>query len=195
MALKIPHLSLRRDGDPRKILVGLQGYRGFPGGFKAYRQVFPTVELSWWHRLPDERTLGRLEALAPPGFLFSALGHKHLTFRPSGEERRTLRRFLRRFQRFGERRGAVRLLVPQGVEEGAMALWLDLLEAVLEELGPFPLFFQAPEPLRPLLKARGHLLVNEEGPLLYLLDPPGLPEGEGFAYFSSSQALAQALHS
>jgi len=159
MALKIPHLSLRRDGDPSKILVGLQGYRGFPGGFKAYRQVFPTVELSWWHRLPDERTLGRLEALAPPGFLFSALGHKHLSFRPSGEERRTLRRFLRRFRRFGE------------------------------------IFFQAPEPWSPLLKARGHLLVNEEGPLLYLLDPPGLPEGEGFAYFSSSQALAQALHS
>ncbi len=195
MALKIPHPGFRRDGDPGNIRVGLQGYRGFPGGFKAYRQVFPTVELSWWHRLPDEKTLSRLRALAPEGFRFSAWGHKHLTYRASGEERRTLRRFLRRFRRFGEKRGAIRLSLPEGVELEALTSWLSLLEEVMAEVGPTPLFFQAPEALKPLLKARGHLLVNEEGPLLYLLDPPKLPEGEGFAYFSSLQALAQALHS
>ncbi|WP_232822456.1 DUF72 domain-containing protein [Thermus sediminis] len=177
------------------IQVGLQGYWGYPGGFKAYRQAFPTVELSWWHRLPDEKTLSRLRALAPEGFLFSAYGHKHLTYRPSGEERHTLRRFLRRFKRLGEKRGAVRLLVPQGVEEGAFSSWLDLLEEVVAEIGPTPLFFQAPEALRPLLRERGYALVNGAGPFLYLLDPPRLGEGKGFAYFSSSQALAQALHS
>lgn len=176
--------------------VGLQGYRGFPGGFKAYRHAFPTVELSWWHRLPDPRTLSRLRALAPEGFLFSAMGHKHLTFRPTGEERRVLRRFLRRFRLLGDRGGAVRLWVPEGVEREDFAPWLSLLEAVQEEVGPVPLFFQAPPALWPLLRERGLPLVNEEsGPLLYLLDPPRLPEGEGFAYFSSSQALASALHS
>lgn len=175
--------------------VGLQGYRGFPGGFKAYRHAFPTVELSWWHRLPDPRALSRLRALAPEGFRFSVMGHKHLAFRPTGEERRVLRRFLRRFRLLGEKGGAVRLWVPEGVEREAFTLWLPLLEAVREEVGPVPLFFQAPPALRPLLQERGLALVNEEGRLLYLLDPPRLPEGEGFAYFSSSQALASALHS
>jgi len=190
-----PHAGPSQHGGPGNIKVGIQGYRGFPGGFKAYRQAFPTVELSWWHRLPQEKTLSRLRALAPEGFFFSVHGHKHLTYRPSGEERRTLRRLFRRFRRFGEKRGAIRLSVPEGVEPEAFASWLSLLEEVRKEMDPGPLFFQAPEALKPLLRARGHALVNEEGPLLYLLDPPRLPEGEGFAYFSSSQALAQALHS
>jgi uncharacterized protein YecE (DUF72 family) len=180
---------------PGKIKVGLQGYRGFPGGFKAYRERFATVELPWWHRVPDPGTLSRLRALAPEGFRFSVMGHKHLTYRPTGEERRTLRRLLRRFRLFGENRGAVRLLVPESVEEAGFVPWLGLLEEVMGEVGPVPLFFQAPEALRPFLRERGYALVNEEGPLLYLLDPPSLKEGEGFAYFSSSQALAQALHS
>jgi len=195
MALTPPHAGLGQQGGPDKIRVGLQGYRGFPGGFKAYRQVFSTVELPWWHRLPDEKTLSRLRALAPERFLFSVHGHKHLTYRPSGEERRTLRRLFRRFRRFGEKRGAIRLSLPEGVEPEALSSWLSLLEEVMAEVGPTPLFFQAPEALKPLLRARGHLLVNEEGPLVYLLDPPRLPEGKGFAYFSSLQALAQALHS
>ena len=96
-----------------EILVGLRGYRGFPGGFKAYRKAFPTVELSWWHRVGDVGTISRLRALAPEGFRFSAVGHKHLTFRPTGEERRVLRRLLRRFRLFGPKAGALRLLLPE----------------------------------------------------------------------------------
>ncbi len=191
------------------VLEGLRGYRGYPGGFKAYRKAFPTVELSWWHRVPDARTIARLRALAPEGFRFSVYGHKHLTFRPSGEERRTLRRFLRRFRLFGSKRGAVRLRVPEGVEAEAFRAWLDLLEGVLAEVGPVPLAFQAPKPLHPLLRERGHVLVNEPGgPFLYLVDPEAPPgEGVGFLYrtppeglgeaqtASSSQGAPSALHS
>lgn len=191
------------------VLEGLKGYRGYPGGFKAYRKAFPTVELSWWHRVPDARTIGRLRALAPEGFRFSVYGHKHLTFRPSGEERRTLRRFLRRFRLFGSKRGAVRLLVPEGVEPEAFRAWLDLLEGVLAEVGPVSLAFQAPKPLHPLLRERGYALVNEPGgPFLYLVDPEEpFGEGVGFLYrrppeglapspgTSSSQGAPSALHS
>ncbi|MGC8876679.1 DUF72 domain-containing protein [Thermus sp.] len=178
------------------ILEGLRGYRGFPGGFKAYRKAFPTVELSWWHRVGDLRTISRLRALAPEGFRFSVMGHKHLAFRPTGEERRTLRRFLRRFRRFGDKAGAVRLMVPE-VEPEAFARWLDLLSGVLEEVGPVPLAFQAPRPLHPLIRARGHALVNEGGgPFLYLVDPEEVPEGEGYLYRSHpSQEGPSALHS
>ncbi|SDE77511.1 Protein of unknown function DUF72 [Thermus arciformis] len=176
--------------------MGLKGYRGFPGGFKAYRKAFPTVELSWWHRVGDLRTISRLRALAPEGFRFSVVGHKHLTFCPTGEERRTLRRFLRRFRRFGDKAGAVRLLVPEVAPE-AFAAWLDLLEEVLKEVGPVPLAFQAPGDLKPLLRSRGHVLVNEGGgPFLYLVDPAEVPEGEGYLYRSHpSQEEASALHS
>ncbi|AFV75468.1 hypothetical protein Theos_0393 [Thermus oshimai JL-2] len=168
------------------VLVGLKGYRGYPGGFRAYRKAFPTVELSWWHRAADPKTIARLRALAPPGFRFSVFGHKHLTFRPSGEERRVLRRFLRRFRAFGEKRGAVRLLVPE-VDLEAFGAWLDLLEEVEGELGRLPIAFQAPEALRGPIRKRGYALVNEEGgPFLYLLDPERVPEeGEGFAYFTN----------
>ncbi|GAB5603046.1 DUF72 domain-containing protein [Thermus sp. FJN-A] len=165
------------------IREGLRGYRGYPGGFRAYRLAFPTVELSWWHRVGDPRTISRLLALAPEGFRFSVMGHKHLTFRPSGEERRVLRRFLRRFRLFGPKAGAVRLYVPEGVEPEAFARWLDLLAEVLEEVGPVPLAFQAGEALRPLIRERGHALVNEEGSFLYLVDPEAVPEaGEGYLY-------------
>lgn len=191
------------------VLKGLRGYRGYPGGFKAYRKAFPTVELSWWHRVPDTRTISRLRALAPEGFRFSVYGHKHLTFHPSGEERRTLRRFLRRFRLFGGKGGAVRLLVPEGVDLEALRAWLDLLEEVLAEVGPVPLAFQAPAPLRPLLRERGYALVNEPGgPFLYLVDlEEPLGEGVGFLYqtppeglaglqtASSSQGAPSALHS
>ncbi|GAA5336314.1 MULTISPECIES: DUF72 domain-containing protein [Thermus] len=179
------------------LLKGLKGYKGYPGGFKAYRRAFPTVELSWWHRVGDPRTIGRLRALAPPGFRFSVFGHKHLAFRPSGEERRVLRRFLRRFRLFGDKRGAVRLWVPEEVPPERFRDWLDLLEEVERELGPTPLAFQAPEPLRPLLRERGRVVVNEPGgTFLYLVDPEGpLPEGEGYLYVSPSQPGPSALHS
>ncbi|WP_105316855.1 DUF72 domain-containing protein [Thermus tenuipuniceus] len=184
------------------ILEGLKGYRGYPGGFKAYAKAFPTVELSWWHRVGDRKTISRLRALAPEGFRFSVCGHKHLTFKPSGEERRTLRRFLRRFRLFGDKRGAVQLLVPAGVEPTQLAHWLDLLEEVQKEVGPFPLAFQAEEALHPLLQMRGYALVNQlEGPFLYLVDPGArlgeIPqEGEGYLYVSlgSSQAAPSVLH-
>ncbi len=168
------------------VLVGLTGYRGYPGGFKAYRKAFPTVELSWWHRAGDPKTIARLRALAPEGFRFSVFGHKHLAFRPSGEERRILRRFLRRFRAFGEKRGAVRLLVPE-VDLEAFGAWLDLLEEVQKEIGPTPIAFQAPPALREAIRARGYALVNEGGgPFLYLLDPEKVPqEGTGFAYFTN----------
>ncbi|TBH21161.1 DUF72 domain-containing protein [Thermus thermamylovorans] len=168
------------------LLQGLRGYRGYPGGFRAYRQAFPTVELSWWHRVGDPRTIGRLRALAPEGFRFSVHGHRHLTFLPSGEERRVLRRFLRRFRLFGPKAGAVRLQVPEGVDPGALALWLDLLEGILEEVGPVALAFQAEAALKPLLRERGYALVNEAGgPFLYLVDPEEVREaGEGYLYRS-----------
>ncbi|AEV15412.1 MAG: DUF72 domain-containing protein [Thermus sp.] len=180
------------------LLEGLRGYRGYPGGFRAYRRAFPTVELSWWHRVGDPRTIGRLKALAPTGFRFSVHGHKHLSYRPSGEERRVLRRFLRRFRLFGPKAGAVRLEVPEGVEPEAFASWLDLLEEVLKEVGPVALAFQVAEALKPLVRGRGYALVNEAGgPFLYLVDPEGpLPEGEGYLYRRHpSQAAPSALHS
>lgn len=181
------------------ILEGLKGYRGYPGGFRAYAQAFPTVELSWWHRVGDKRTISRLRSLAPAGFRFSVFGHKHFSFQPSGEERRTLRRFLRRFGLFGEKRGAVRIAVPEGLDPTQLARWLDLLEEVLKEVGPVPLAFQAEEALHPPLKERGYALVNQTGgPFLYLVDPEEIPrEGEGYLYRSptSSQAAPSALHS
>ncbi|VCU54458.1 hypothetical protein TTHN1_02275 [Thermus thermophilus] len=168
------------------LLKGLRGYRNFPGGFKAYRKAFPTVELSWWHRVGDVGTISRLRALAPPGFRFSVYGHKHLTFRPSGEERRTLRRFLRRFRLFGDKRGAVRLWVPSLPPEGLKA-WLDLLDALQDELGRFPIALDLPQDLAPLALERGYGVVNRlESPFLYLVDPAEVPEeGEGFLYFTS----------
>jgi len=181
------------------ILEGLKGYRGYPGGFKAYAKAFPTVELSWWHRVGDKRTISRLKALAPAGFRFSVFGHKHFSFQPSGEERRTLRRFLRRFGLFGEKKGAVRIAVPQGVTPTQLVHWLDLLEEVLKEMGPVPLAFQAEEALHPLLRERGYALVNRTGgPFLYLVDPEEVPkEGAGYLYRSPtpSQAVPSALHS
>ncbi|MFN3178967.1 MAG: DUF72 domain-containing protein [Thermus sp.] len=181
------------------ILEGLKGYRGYPGGFKAYAKDFPTVELSWWHRVGDRRTISRLRALSPAGFRFSVFGHKHFSFQPSGEERRTLRRFLRRFRLFGEKRGAVRIAVPPSVDPTQLARWLDLLEEVLKEVGPVPLAFQAEEALHPLLRERGYALVNQAGgPFLYLVDPGEIPgEGEGYLYRSPtpSQAAPSALHS
>ena len=173
-----------------EILVGLRGYRGFPGGFKAYRKAFPTVELSWWHRVGDVGTISRIRALAPEGFRFSAVGHKHLTFRPTGEERRVLRRLLRRFRLFGPKAGALRLLLPEDLSPEALEAWLPLLEAVQNELGPVPIAFQAPAPLKPLLLERGLAVVNaEEGPFLYLLDPERLPPGKGYAYFAPERVF------
>ncbi len=181
------------------ILEGLKGYRGYPGGFRAYAQAFPTVELSWWHRVGDRRTISRLRSLAPAGFRFSVFGHKHFSFQPSGEERRTLRRFLRRFGLFGEKRGAVRIAVPQGLEPTQLARWLDLLEEVLKEVGPVSLAFQAEEALHPLLRERGYALVNQRGgPFLYLVDPEEVPrEGEGYLYRgpAASQAAPSGLDS
>lgn len=78
----------------------------------------------------------------------------------------------------------MRLLVPEGVE--TLEAWLGLLEAVEEEVGRVPLAFQAQGRAKDLLKERGYALVNEAGgPLLYLLDPAEVPEGEGFAYFTA----------
>ncbi|MDM7324528.1 MAG: DUF72 domain-containing protein [Thermus sp.] len=180
------------------IREGLRGYRGYPGGFKAYVRAYSTVELSWWHRVGEKTTISRLKALAPEGFRFSVHGHKHLTFQPGGEERRTLRRFLRRFELFGKKRGAVRLEVPQGVEPPQLAKWLDLLQGLMEEVGPVAIAFQAEKALHSPIKDRGFALVNQvEGPFLYLVDPEEVPqEGEGYLYWSptSSQAGPSRLH-
>lgn len=176
------------------ILEGLKGYRGYPGGFKAYRKRYPTVELSWWHRVPDWATLSRLRRLAPRGFRFSVYGHKHFAFRPTGEERRTLRRFFRRFKALGEKRGAVRIPLPElGPED--LEAWLGLLEEVLEELGGragFAIAFEAPPALKAPLRERGYALVNEAGgPFFYLVDPEGVPaQGEGFVYRAPFPSLA-----
>uniref|UniRef100_A0A7C5VG60 DUF72 domain-containing protein n=1 Tax=Thermus caliditerrae TaxID=1330700 RepID=A0A7C5VG60_9DEIN len=175
------------------LLHGLRGYRGYPGGFRAYRNAFPTVELSWWHRVGDKRTISRLRSLAPEGFRFSVYGHKHLTFLPSGKERRRLRRFLRRFRLFGPKAGAVRLKVPQDVAPEGFARWLDLLEEVLAEVGPVPLAFEGEVPLKPLLRERGYALVNEAGgPFLYLVDPVEVPqEGEGYLYRTAPKGASE----
>ncbi|MGQ9736005.1 MAG: DUF72 domain-containing protein [Thermaceae bacterium] len=181
------------------ILVGLwtpegsrQAYRLFPTPhpLRRYARVFPTVELSWWHRLPDFRTIARLRSETPKGFRFSAWGHKHLSFRPTGEERRLLRRLLRRFNAFGEQRGALRIHVPPLSEEG-FSLWLDLLEEMAQEKRP-AVALEVPLHLEPLALARGFSLVNKGGPFYYLLDPKELPRGNGFAYFSDLEGALLA---
>jgi len=181
------------------ILVGLQArprqaYRLFPtpAPLSRYAQVFPTVELFWWHRLPDPRTLARLKSQVPPGFRFSAYGHKHLTFARSGRERRTLRRLLRRFRALGEKRGALRILVPP-LEEEALAGWLELLEEVWREQGRPRLALEVLPGLEGPVLERGFAVVNRGGPFHYLLDPKALPPGEGFAYFSRLEEALGAL--
>jgi len=181
------------------ILVGLkarprQAYRLFPTPFplRRYAQVFPTIELFWWHRLPDLETIGRLKNQVPPGFRFSAYGHKHLTFQPQGQERRTLRRIFRRFRALGEKQGALRISLPP-LEKEALLAWLELLEEVWQEQKRPRLALELPQGLEELALERGFAVVNGEGPFYYLLDPGALPEGEGFAYFSELKKARGAL--
>lgn len=181
------------------ILVGLkarphQAYRLFPTPFplRRYAQVFPTIELFWWHRLPDPRTIQRLRSQVFPAFRFSAYGHKHLTFLTSGQERRILRRLLRRFRGFGEQRGALRLEVPP-LEEETFALWLRLLAEVWQEEGRPQIALSVPQGLKELVLEHAFSVVNGGGPFHYLLDPGELPSGEGFAYFTGLEEALGAL--
>lgn len=181
------------------ILVGLkarphQAYRLFPTPFplRRYAQVFPTIELFWWHHLPDLRTIQRLRSQVPSAFRFSAYGHKHLTFQTSGQERRSLRRLLRRFRAFGEQKGALRLEVPL-LEEEIFVPWLGLLEEVWQEEGRPQIALLVPQGLKELVLERGFSVVNGGGPFHYLLDPGELPPGEGFAYFTGLEEALGAL--
>ncbi len=168
-------------------------YEGLPYArrFARYAALFDTVELpSTRNRVPSWRTVSRWRARAPEGFRYSFLAPKHLRYTPSGTERRALRRFLRRHRALGAARGAVRFQLPEDLDPEAFAAWLQLLA----EIGiPGEYAFETPRAdlARRALEA-GHAVVNHpEGPFLYLIDPPRLPEARGYAYFSR---LEDALH-
>jgi len=169
--------------------VGLVGYREhFPklppsARFRHYAALFPTVELpSTRERIPAPELVARWARQAPPGFTYSFQSPKHLQYRPTSDERRTLRKFLRRHRQLGEHRGGVRFLLPETLDPEAFREWLLLLK----ELGfPGDYAFDGPPELEALALAAGHAAVRlGEGRFRYLVDPPALPKDlSGYAYF------------
>ncbi len=168
--------------------IGTVGYKQlFPelppsARFRRYAELFATVELPQTHRrVPDKALVYRWRKRAPTGFRYSFQAPRHLAYRPGGDERRALRRFLRRHRLLGEARGGVRFCLPEGLDPGAFAEWL----AMLAELGlPGDYAFQGAAALEELALAAGHAAVNlAAGRFYYLVDPPALPAGRGYAYF------------
>ncbi len=151
--------------------------------FRRYAKLFDSVELpQTYNRIPDKELVRRWVLRAPPGFVYSFRGPKHLHYRPSADERRTLRKFLRRYRLLGERRGGVRFTLPQDADPKAFSEWL----AMLAELGlPGDYAFEGPPDLVELAQQTGYAAVGHEGgKFLYLIDPPAIPpKATGYAYF------------
>ena len=167
--------------------VGTIGYKHlFPelppsARFRRYAELFSTVELpQTYNRIPPKEVVLRWRQKAPSGFTYSFVAPKYLSYRPSGKERRTLRKFLRRHRLLGDRRGGVRFLVPEGTDLEGFREWLSLL-AELEIPGDYA--FEAKGPLAEAALQAGFSVVNGEGPFLYLIDPKEPALGEGYAYF------------
>ncbi len=169
--------------------VGTIGYKHlFPdlppsARFRRYAELFDTVELpGTYHRVPDKGQVYRLRKRAPAGFRYSFQAPRYLTYRPGGKERRALRRFLRRHRLLGSARGGVRFQLPQDLDKAAFAEWLSML-AELDLPGEYA--FEGTAGLEELALEAGHAAVNlATGPFYYLVDPPRLPDGSGYAYFS-----------
>jgi len=169
--------------------VGTIGYKShFPevppsARFAHYAERFSTVELPQTrNRIPEKAVVLRWARRAPEGFVYSFQAPKYLSYRPSGDERRTLRKFLRRHRLLGAHRGGVRFLLPEDLDPEAFREWLAMLNA----LGlPGDYAFEGRPELEALALEAGHAAVNlGEGPFLYLVDPPAIPkEAEGYAYF------------
>jgi len=169
--------------------IGTIGYKElFPelppsARFRRYAALFNSVELpQTFRRIPEKAVVLRWARRAPEGFVYSFQAPKYLTYRPSGDERRTLRKFLRRHRLLGEHRGGVRFRLPFDLDPEAFREWLAMLEA----LGlPGDYAFEGRPELEALALEAGHAAVNlGEGPFRYLVDPPALPQGsKGYAYF------------
>ncbi len=169
--------------------IGLIGYQGrFPelppsARFHRYAELFTTVELPQTkNRIPEKEVVLRWARRAPEGFLYSFQAPKYLTYRPGGDERRTLRKFLRRHRLLGPRRGGVRFSLPEDLDSTAFKEWLSML-AELELPGAYA--FEGAPQLEALALEAGHAAVRlKEGPFLYLIDPEDPPQkARGFAYF------------
>ena len=169
--------------------IGLIGYKHrFPelppsARFRRYAELFSTVELPQTrNRIPEKEVVLRWARRAPEGFVYSFQAPKYLTYRPGGEERRTLRKFLRRFSLLGRHRGGVRFSLPEDLDPAAFGEWL----AMLEGLGlPGDYAFEGPRALEERALAAGHAAVRlAQGPFLYLVEPENPPlEAPGYAYF------------
>jgi len=169
--------------------IGLVGYKGlFPelppsARFRQYAELFSTVELPQTrNRIPEKELVLRWARRAPEGFVYSFQAPKYLTYRPSGDERRTLRKFLRRHRLLGPHRGGVRFSLPADLEPAAFQEWLSML-AELELPGEYA--FEGLPELETLALEAGHAAVHlQEGPFLYLIEPEDPPlEARGYAYF------------
>ncbi len=175
------------------MIVGTLGYPGEYRRFAHYSERFRSVEIaSTYHKVPSWRTISRWRARAPEGFTYSLLSPRFLGFTVNGEERRSLRRFLRRVRALGRHRGAVRFLLPEGLAELAFRAWLELLASL--NLPVACAFDTYSLELAEAALSAGHAVVNRpESPFLYLLDPnPPLPQGSGYAYFSSLSRATSA---
>ncbi len=150
---------------------------------RRYFALFNSIELVQTHRrVPDGDVVGRWRAYAPAGFVYSWVAPRHLGYRPSGEERRGLRRFLRRHKRLGRARGGVRFAVPDRADPVAFAEWLAMLSE-LELPGDYA--FEAKEELSGLLEPYGWVAVNRPGDWQYALDRPPATHLPGYAYYGS----------
>ncbi len=162
--------------------------------FRRYRDYFTTVELpSTRMRVPSKAQVLAWKKRAGEGFVYSFQSPRYLTFTPSGAERRSLRRFLKRHRLLGSARGGVRFRLPDDLDPQAFQAWL----AMLRELDlPGDYAFEGPQALEVLALKAGYAAVGlGEGPFFYLIDPDpkALPEGKGYAYFSTWERAEKAL--
>ena len=155
---------------------------------RRYFELFNSIELiQTYRRVPDWDLVGRWRAYAPAGFTYSWVAPRYLTYRPSGSERRGLRRFLRRHKRLGRARGGVRFLVPVRTDATDFSDWLEML-AELEIPGDYA--FDVFPDLVELVEAYGWVVVNQPAGWQYLIDQEPIANLDGYAYFGS---LAAAL--
>ncbi len=155
---------------------------------RRYFALFNSIELTQtYRRVPDWDVVGRWRAYAPRSFVYSWVAPRYLTYRPGGEERRSLRRFLRRHKRLGRARGGVRFLVPARTDATDFSDWLEML-AELEIPGDYA--FDVVPDLVELVEAYGWIATNRPASWQYMIDREPKANLDGHAYFSS---LAAAL--